>query len=552
KPKAGERYALLVGVRKYDPNELRDLPYSEADVTELAGVLKGAGYKPDNVVLMTQTAGAEDTRFLPIASNIRKELRLLLQGLDEQDSIMVALAGHGVQFRGEAESFFCPAGTKLSDRATLIPLAELYKELESSGAALKLLLVDACRNDPQSNNSRARAEVDLESVSRPQRVAPPGGVVAFFSCSEGQKAFEHSDLKHGVFFHFVIEALKGSAVAADERELVLPDLEKYVKRNVRDFVRAKYGIIQTPELRGTTRDLVPLVSLDRGRPRLDLIMTRTAGIRLKLIPAGEFQMGSANGDDQANADERPQHRVRITKPFYLGVTEVTRGQFRVFVDDTGYKTEAEKDGKGGYGWNEETKNYDQNPRYTWQNPGFARTDEHPVVNVSWNDAQAFIGWLSRKEDKTFRLPTEAEWEYACRAGTTSRYFYGDDSEGLAAVGNVADGTAKETYPGWKTIAARDGYVYTAPVGRFQANAFGLFDMHGNACEWCQDAYDGEYYRQSPVDDPPGPSRASRRVFRGGSWRSIPRFCRSAYRFWFETAFRNDLLGFRLALVQSGG
>ena len=114
--------------------------------------------------------------------------------------------------------------------------------------------------------------------------------------------------------------------------------------------------------------------------------------------------------------------MRITRPFYLGVTEVTRGQFRRFVDDAGYQTEAEKDGKGGCGWNEETKKFEQNPRYTWQNPGFEQTDEHPVVNVSWNDAQAFIGWLSRKEGKTYRLPTEAEWEYACRAGTTTRYF----------------------------------------------------------------------------------------------------------------------------------
>ena len=146
--------------------------------------------------------------------------------------------------------------------------------------------------------------------------------------------------------------------------------------------------------------------------------------------------------------EKPQHEVRITRPFYLGVTEVTRGQFRRFVDDAGYQTEAEKDGKGGYGWNEETKKFEQNPRYTWQNAGFEQTDEHPVVNVSWNDARAFIAWLSRKEGKTYRLPTEAEWEYACRAGTTTRYFCGDDPEGLAAVGNVADGTAKEKYPDW--------------------------------------------------------------------------------------------------------
>ena len=103
-----------------------------------------------------------------------------------------------------------------------------------------------------------------------------------------------------------------------------------------------------------------------------------------------------------------------------------------------------------------------------------------MVNVTWNDSVAFAHWLSRKEGKSYRLPTEAEWEYACRAGTTTRFSSGDNEEGLAAVGNVRDGTAKEKYPNWaRTIAARDGYVFTAPVGRFQSNAFGLYDMHGN-------------------------------------------------------------------------
>ena len=193
-------------------------------------------------------------------------------------------------------------------------------------------------------------------------------------------------------------------------------------------------------------------------------ITNSIGMRLTLIPEGTFEMGSPEGDKDAEQDEKPQHRVRITRPFYLGVHEVTRGQFRRFVDEAGYQTEAEKDGKGGWGWNEETKKFEQNTRYTWQNPGFEQTDDHPVVNVSWNDATAFAEWLSRKEGKTYRLPTEAEWEYACRAGTTSRYSCDDDPEGLAAVGNIADGTAKQKYPNLTTISARDGYVYTAPGG----------------------------------------------------------------------------------------
>ena len=131
---------------------------------------------------------------------------------------------------------------------------------------------------------------------------------------------------------------------------------------------------------------------------------------------------------------------------------------------------------------------------------------------------AFCQWLSRKEGKTYRLPTEAEWEYACRAGTTTRYYSGDDPETLAKVGNVADATAKAKFPGWQfTIKASDGYVFTSPVGSFRPNAFGLYDMHGNACQWCADWYGEEYYAASPVDDPTGPDSGDVRVLRGGSW-----------------------------------
>ena len=238
--------------------------------------------------------------------------------------------------------------------------------------------------------------------------------------------------------------------------------------------------------------------------------------------------------------------MRIS-PFYLGVTEVTRGQFRRFVDETGYKTEAERDGKGGCGLNVS----DQDPRYTWLNPGFEQTDEHPVVNVSWNDAGALCEWLSRTEGQTYRLPTEAEWEYACRARTTTMFFNGDNPGSLAAVGNVADATLKTKYPNWADPgAAPDGFVYTAPAGQFQPNAFGLYDMHGNVWEWCRDWYDAEYYKRSPVADPPGPPPAAQRVVRGGSCFDSAWNCRSAFRRGRPPELRYYSVGFRLARVPS--
>jgi formylglycine-generating enzyme len=294
-------------------------------------------------------------------------------------------------------------------------------------------------------------------------------------------------------------------------------------------------------------------------------ITNSIGMKLTLIPTGEFMMGSGEsaedtaaffnktyGKDLVQADdfkdEHPQHRVRITKPFYLGTYHVTRGQFRQFVADSGYKTDAEKGERpGAYGWDPDKKAFVFNEKYSWRNVGFEQTDEHPVVNVSWNDAMEYCKWLSKKESKTYRLPTEAEWEYACRAGTTTRYYNGDDPETLAEVGNVADAAAKAKFPDCKdTIKANDGYASTAPVGKFKPNAFGLYDMLGNADQWCADWYGAEYYAKSPTADPSGPDIGDQRVLRGGSWFFGPYFSRSATRGRNSPVIRFYDAGFRVA------
>ncbi len=313
-------------------------------------------------------------------------------------------------------------------------------------------------------------------------------------------------------------------------------------------VELKKGRVEEPAVKAADLPKTPPAAPD-DRPNA---ITNSIGMNMVLIPAGKFLMGSPDKDMDAKGDETPPHPVRITRPFYLGVTEVTRGQFRQFVDEVAYQTEAEKEGKGGYGWNDETKKFEKNPRYHWQNPGFEQTDAHPAVMVSWNDTVAFTRWLSRKQGKSYRLPTEAEWEYACRAGTRTRFSNGDQLRGVVEVGNAKDRTATEKQPSWgTTIAARDGYVYSAPVGRFQPNAFGLYDMHGNAEEWCSDGYDADYYQQSPVDDPPGASRVSDKVIRGGAWYNIPPNTRSAGRWHWPPDARVNWLGFRVALVSAG-
>ncbi|CAN5612105.1 formylglycine-generating enzyme family protein [soil metagenome] len=308
--------------------------------------------------------------------------------------------------------------------------------------------------------------------------------------------------------------------------------------------------------------VVLYVVTDRVRPvEPPRELTNLIGMKLVRIEPGEFLMGSTDAQIEQIVklflvtnrtwydDEKPQHRVEITKPFYLGIHEVTVGQFRRFVEETNYRTDAEKDSAGGRGWNEAKGQFESGSQYTWRNPGFAQTDDHPVVNVSHNDAVAFCEWLSGKDGRTYRLPTEAEWEYACRAGTRGVWGESDDPESLARIANVADATVKRKYPDWTCIKGDDGFLYTAPVGSFAPNAFGLYDMIGNVWEWCADGYDASYYASSPAADPPGPSGVSGRVIRGGGWINDPQSCRPAYRGRSTPTLRNGNLGFRVAAVQ---
>ena len=301
-------------------------------------------------------------------------------------------------------------------------------------------------------------------------------------------------------------------------------------------------------------------------------------MELVLIPAGKFKMGSGESAKDTAAffnktyrenfppdggggleedffkNEHPQHAVSITKPLFMGMHPITRGQFKQFVADTAYKTDTEKDKKLlAWGWDSEKKQFSNDKKYSWKNTGFKQTDKHPVVNVTWNDALAFCKWLSKKEGKNYRLPTEAEWEYTYRAGTTTRYPTGDDPKSLSKVGELADltdVTVRAKIPDWKyMIRATDNYVFTSPVGKSRPNAFGLYDMDGNAFQWCADWYGDKYYAASPADDPSGPDSGTDRVIRGGTWNFRPLGARSAERNKTEPDSRNCSAGFRVVRTQ---
>lgn len=275
------------------------------------------------------------------------------------------------------------------------------------------------------------------------------------------------------------------------------------------------------------------------------------GMTLRFVPPGTFTMGSPVSEIGREAQETP-HEVELTRGFYLGAHEVTLGQFKQFVAETKFHTDGERDGKGGYGIDESGKIERMHAKFTWKSPGFEQTDNHPVVNVSWTDAKAFCNWLSARESKSYRLPSEAEWEYACRAGTKTAYSHGDAAEGLADVGNGADGSARAKFPEWsKGIKAMDGHVFAAPVGRYKPNALGLHDMHGNVWEWCEDWYVPNSYPRDKQVNPTGPVSGNARVQRGGGWSSDTNRLRSAARIGRDpSAYRGCYLGFRVVLEQA--
>lgn len=248
---AGERYAFLVGVQTYVRPELRPLRFSDNDIGTLAQLLQERGYRSGNLLTLSQTRATRDVRFTPFRENIFTELRLFARLMQPEDSLVVALAGHGLQFRGEESVYFCPCDADISRRTSLIAIEDLYELLRTECRARNIvLLIDACRNDPLSNAARDRAEVTLETATRPQEIPVPRGMASFFSCSPGEQAFESPTLKHGVFFHHVIDGIRGSADLDSNGEITLTELHASITGKVQKFAFREFRAAQTPQLSG--------------------------------------------------------------------------------------------------------------------------------------------------------------------------------------------------------------------------------------------------------------------------------------------------------------
>jgi sulfatase modifying factor 1 len=536
-----KKYALLVGINKYEHSDLSKLDYAEADVTELNKVLGQSGY--ETAILTGKRATLAD---------IRKELDAILKKGKGASVVVVALAGHGIQPEAGKEAYFCPfdAGQKLFNgkadwdlNGSTLKLSEVIEHLKCCGAESKALLVDACRNDPKTGRGRGfGTNFNVGDL--------PDNLAVLLSCSKGEKAWEDKmwGEGHGAFFYHVLQGLNGKA--AIEGHVSANTLAGYVKRAVKNDVSVVVGggATQNPHtiINGDVDFLIvpakveqsnlgtkppdAKVELKEPKPGEERTFDIGNGVKMKFcwIPGtnGKATLGSPRTEKE-RLDREAEHEVELDG-FWLAKYTVTQAQY---VKLTGKKNPSWfcADGAG--------KDKVQG----------LNTDDFPVEQVSWNDAQACIKSMKAPQGtKRVCLPSEAQWEWAARGGKgNGRAFYWGD------VLNGDKANCNGVYPyGTETKGA---YLdRTEKVGSYEAVArhpWGLCDMAGNVYQWCEDYY-GEYAQLPRGNNPVQTVKQSEdlRVLRGGSWVYITWCCRCAYRNYFAPDDCVYSIGFRVAVL----
>lgn len=533
---AGKKYAILVGVNEYQHERLPNLKYAERDVEELAKILEPAGYK---VTLLTGSAPSGKRRATKLA--IETQIKEILNATQKGDIVLLAFAGHGLQFEDQPDAYFCPVDARpfKDEAASLVSLSGIYDRLNKSFAGMKVLLVDACRNEPGKRG--VRSGIDADNAPR-----PPSGVAALFSCRAGEVAHESDAVRHGIFFHHVIEGLQGKAVnsrgmvtfasmADHVSHCVVEDVPKLVGGGARQSPNLKADYSTEPVLVTMNVPAHPIASAaieaPKSTPRIEAGLEPLKGrettidlgngVKMEFvrIPAGKFMMGSPNWDVDAFDEEKPQHEVRISKDFWLGKYPVTQEEYQQVIGSNPSHFATTGAGK------DVIKDMD--------------TKRFPVENATWDEAKEFCRKLTSLHMRKMQLPSEAQWEYACRAGTQTRFNFGNSCNGTEAncCGSSPLGTPVKG----------PSLVRTCRVGSYPPNAWGLFDMHANVGQFCEDYYDSKFYSKANSPDPVcRDSSLESFVIRGGTWEGSPKAARSACRL---PGFpgRNPDYGFRVCI-----
>lgn len=589
---APKRVALVIGNGAYNETSGWSRLYSPPlDAEAMEQVLRD-GLKFDRVILKTDLSR---DRFIDAISEFQ-------QALNPGDTAFFYYSGHGAQSgddnwlipvsAGEPTSVLRLQGQSIGLHSLLLGI------FEQKQTALNVVVLDACRENPLSRDKGytgsglkgiERAALSGETLigyaTGPGKVTPDGGRGAlspytallieelpkpgkslwevFGAVSEradqlrhGQQPWKTDTLKRARY----LVAEPGSESLAPSKPTFVDEEDKFWASTERCGKPRCYGAYLKRYPRGQYVELAQAQVEDEPRhpvepspvgPLKPVVERRESyEPAMVFIRGGSFQMGSPSAEKGRSSDER-QHSVRV-KDFWLGKYEVTVGQFRRFVEDVGYRTDAEKNAggtRGCWAWDMDDgeKEWSWRAGVSWREPNKYQVtrEEDPVSCVSWNDANAYIEWLNRKTGKPYRLPTEAEWEYAARGGMATAQYWAEEANQACHYANVADMTELPDGSRWSpTHECADGYAFVAPVGQFKANAYGIHDLLGNVGEWTCSAYVQNYDGSETycASKKPNCQMASR----GGSWLDGPAEVRSADRNEFARDNRGNFLGFRLA------
>jgi len=527
----GRTFAFLVACGDYDKTQLKPVPFTVNEMKLFRQVLIDTGVPDKNIVFLHDKA-EPPIKFLPTRANILTQFKLLMERLRPDDSVIVAFSGHGVQFKGDQYGYFCPLDAELGvgTNDKLLPMEGkdgLLTLLDQGKAGRKLLIVNACRNNPTSG---ANLAADKLKFSDEYNEEAPKGTVMLLACSKNQFSWFYDDKEkreerrnRSLFMYHLTEAWKGSY--AKGKKVTVDHLIAEVTERVEADAPGDFNRNQMPIVKRRFEGKWELATAAAVAVAKYVDVDLGSGVKMKMvyIAPGQFQMGSPKEEKQRSDNELPsdnefQHDVELTKGFYLGVYAVTQEEYETVMG--------------------ENRSYFSSDGRSKDKVAGMNTARFPVEYVSWDEAKEFCRKLSQKEGKTYRLPTEAEWEYACRAGTTTPFHC---SETIS--------TDQVNYDGNRPYGdgAKGEYrARTMKVGSFAANAWGLYDMHGNVWQWCEDCYDKDYYANSPRLNPLNTKEGSARMARGGSWNDAAWNCRSASRNWHGPSHRDDALGFRVA------
>jgi formylglycine-generating enzyme required for sulfatase activity len=483
---------------------------------------------------------------------IERLMQAFAEKVDGADVALVFFAGHGLQVNGR--NYIVPVSGKLDRESDLlfhaVPLDSLQQLLEQ-GQRTNILILDACRDNPLARNLARSMGTRSSAIGRGLGETKAGiGTLIVYATQPGNVAldgqgrnspFTEAMLKHlrtpGLEVRQILTRVRAAVIETTKGKQVPWDSSSLTG----DFFFTPAAAPAPAPSPGVTPPAVTSPDPKRSaRAPGSVFRDCTDCPEMVVIPLGDFLMGSSFDEKDRFPDEGPQHRVTLAKPFTLAKYETTRTEFSQFAGETGVGTKACRV------WQPARNNFAPNASANWQFPGFEQSGQHPVVCVSWSEAKAFADWLAKKTGKPYRLPSEAEWEYAARAGTRSAWTWGPTPGDGCNFANGADQSYTRQNRGSQGLACDDGFAFTAPVGSHRSNAFGLHDTIGNASEWTADCW-RESFAGAPNDGSAWTSGTCKsRTTRGGAWLANARLLRSAVRGGEDGEDRLNILGFRVA------